>query len=50
MIVTILAAVQLVTLHTVDGREVMIAPEQVTSLTSSKESQDNKLVASQCTV
>ena len=44
MIVTILAAVQLVTLHTVDGRVVAIAPEQVTSLTSSKEGQDNKLV------
>jgi hypothetical protein len=52
MIVAILAAVQLITLHTPDGREVAVAPEQVTSLTSSKENQENKLItgAAHCLV
>lgn len=36
----------LVLLHTVDGREVSVNPEQVTSLHANKANEDNKLLTS----
>jgi hypothetical protein len=41
----LLIVLHLIVLHTVDGHEVAINPEQVTSLTAGKPHQDNKLLA-----
>lgn len=45
MIVAAVVALHLVVLHSLDGREVHIAPEQVTSLHASKDDVPNKNIA-----
>ena len=41
----ILIAVSFIMLHTVDGREVSVNPEQLASVTHSKDGEGNKLLA-----
>lgn len=40
----VLVVLHLVLLHTVDGRDVLVNPEQVTSLTHSKDGEQNKVL------
>lgn len=48
----LLIALHLVLLHTVDGREVLVNPEQVTSIQAHKEGEENKVLVDtvQCVV
>ena len=52
MITVLLVAAKLIVLHTVDGREVTIAPDQVTQLTASKDGTPNKMLveAGKCVI
>lgn len=52
MSVAILVTLHLVLLHTVDGREVLINPEQVTSIQAHKEGEENKVLVDtvQCAI
>ena len=38
-------ALHLIVVHTIDGYEVLINPEQVTSIRAAKENEDNKFLA-----
>lgn len=40
----ILIVLQLVVLHTVDGREISVNPKQITSLQAAKEDEPNKVL------
>jgi len=45
MLAVVLLTLRLIVLHAVDGREVSIAAEQVTSLTAAKDDKPNALLA-----
>ena len=44
MITPLLIAVKLVLLHTVDGRETLVNPQQVASMSARKVGEENKLL------
>lgn len=52
MITPLLIAVRLILLHTVDGRETMINPQQVASMSSHAEGEKNKVLVDtvQCVI